>query len=101
MDYEAALETTRGEGFFPNRKVIGGIDLVGRNYDAGSHEFDKQIPKPDQNPLINFRDQLALKNLPVVVALLTQRHRDRKCAPLPVIVKNQLSAAAWHELYWH
>lgn len=51
MDYEAALETISGEGFFPNRKVIGGIDLVGRDYDAGSHEFDKQIPKPDQNPL--------------------------------------------------
>ena len=30
MDYEAALETISGEGFFPNRKVIGGIDLVGR-----------------------------------------------------------------------
>lgn len=36
---------------FPNRKVVGGIDLVGTNFDSGSPDFQNHIPKPDFNPL--------------------------------------------------
>lgn len=36
---------------FPNEKVVGGIDLVGTQYDAGSDDFQLQIPKPDMNPI--------------------------------------------------
>lgn len=36
---------------FPNAKVVGGIDLVGSNYDTSSPKFDDHIPHPDSNPL--------------------------------------------------
>lgn len=36
---------------FPNSKVVGGIDLVGTEYNAASPEFSKHIPKPDMNPI--------------------------------------------------
>ncbi len=36
---------------FPNNKVVGGIDLVGTAFDAGSEVFENQIPKPDKNPI--------------------------------------------------
>jgi len=37
--------------FFPNKKVVGGIDLVGTEYDASSGDFNKHIPRPDKNPI--------------------------------------------------
>lgn len=37
--------------FFPNKKTVGGIDLVGTHYDAGSPDFVHRLPKPDMNPL--------------------------------------------------
>lgn len=36
---------------FPNDRVVGGIDLVGTEFDSASPVFEKRIPKPDMNPL--------------------------------------------------
>ncbi len=36
---------------FPNKKVVGGLDLVGTGFDSASPNFDKHIPAPDVNPL--------------------------------------------------
>lgn len=36
---------------FPNKKVVGGLDLVGTEFDSASPNFDKHIPVPDVNPL--------------------------------------------------
>ncbi|WP_291516308.1 S8 family serine peptidase [Bdellovibrio sp. ArHS] len=36
---------------FPNKKVVGGIDLVGTEYNSGSPNYEKRIPRPDANPL--------------------------------------------------
>jgi subtilisin family serine protease len=36
---------------FPGKKVVGGVDLVGTEYDAASPIFAKHIPVPDLNPL--------------------------------------------------
>ncbi|WP_373999345.1 S8 family serine peptidase [Bdellovibrio bacteriovorus] len=36
---------------FPNKKVVGGIDLVGTEYNSGSPNYEKRIPRPDVNPL--------------------------------------------------
>ena len=36
---------------FPNAKVVGGIDLVGTQYNAGSDRFELRIPHPDSNPI--------------------------------------------------
>lgn len=38
-------------GTFATAKVIGGHDLAGSNYDAGSTDPDEYIPVPDQDPL--------------------------------------------------
>ncbi|MCE3010674.1 MAG: S8 family serine peptidase [Proteobacteria bacterium] len=37
--------------FFPNKKVVGGIDLVGTQFDAGSPNFVNRVPQPDLNPI--------------------------------------------------
>lgn len=36
---------------FPNKKVVGGIDVVGSEYNTGSTDYNKHIPVPDVNPL--------------------------------------------------
>ena len=36
---------------FPSKKIVGGIDLVGTEFDSASPEFSKHIPKPDMNPI--------------------------------------------------
>ncbi|MEK2644958.1 S8 family serine peptidase [Bdellovibrio sp. BCCA] len=36
---------------FPNRKVVGGIDIVGTEYNSASPDVEKRIPVPDANPL--------------------------------------------------
>lgn len=36
---------------YPNDRVVGGIDLVGTEFDSASPLFAKRIPKPDMNPL--------------------------------------------------
>lgn len=45
------MKLAEANAFFPNNKVVGGIDLVGEEYDASSPVFDKHIPKPDDNPM--------------------------------------------------
>jgi minor extracellular serine protease Vpr len=37
--------------FFPNKKVVGGIDLVGSQFDSASLDPAKRIPLPDLNPI--------------------------------------------------
>lgn len=36
---------------FPNKKVVGGIDLAGTEFNTSSPDPNKRIPKPDMNPL--------------------------------------------------
>jgi minor extracellular serine protease Vpr len=36
---------------FPNKKVVGGIDLAGTDYDTSSGDFNRHVPKPDINPM--------------------------------------------------
>ncbi|HEY1080165.1 MAG TPA: S8 family serine peptidase, partial [Bdellovibrio sp.] len=36
---------------FPNKKVVGGIDLVGTEYNSASPDAALRVPKPDANPL--------------------------------------------------
>lgn len=36
---------------FPNKKVVGGIDIVGTDYNSGSPDYSKRIPVPDVNPI--------------------------------------------------
>lgn len=36
---------------YPNKKVVGGIDLVGTHYDGASPDFRLRVPKPDVNPI--------------------------------------------------
>lgn len=36
---------------FPNSKVVGGIDLVGTEFNAASADFSKREPHPDTNPI--------------------------------------------------
>jgi minor extracellular serine protease Vpr len=38
-------------GSFPTAKVVGGIDLVGTEYNAASPNFSQHIPKPDADPI--------------------------------------------------
>lgn len=36
---------------FPNKKVVGGVDLVGSNFTPFSIRFAERIPHPDSNPM--------------------------------------------------
>ncbi len=36
---------------FPNQKVVGGKDFVGTEYSSGDADIEKNIPKPDTNPI--------------------------------------------------
>ncbi len=49
-DYKS-VDPTKENDFFPNDKIVGGIDLVGTEYNAASGDFSKLIPKPDSNPM--------------------------------------------------
>jgi minor extracellular serine protease Vpr len=46
-----AVDPAANTEFFPNKKVVGGIDLVGTTYNAASPDFVNHLPKPDMNPL--------------------------------------------------
>src|SRR5690606_6751204 len=39
------------DGSFPTAKVVGGIDLVVKEYNSGAPDFEKHIPFPDQDPI--------------------------------------------------
>ena len=44
-------DPSKANAAFPNKKVVGGIDLVGTDYNSASPDFKKRIPLPDSNPL--------------------------------------------------
>lgn len=46
-----AVNPSEPNAGFPSEKVVGGIDLVGTDYNAASQDFQAHIPKPDMNPL--------------------------------------------------
>jgi len=46
-----AIDPDKDAVGFPNDRVVGGIDLVGTEFDSASALFAKRIPKPDMNPL--------------------------------------------------
>lgn len=46
-----AIDPAKESTGFPNRKIVGGVDLVGTVYDAANPAFSFRIPKPDMNPL--------------------------------------------------
>lgn len=46
-----AIAPSQPTSAFPSKKVIGGIDLVGTDYDSASPVFAKHIPVPDANPI--------------------------------------------------
>ncbi len=48
--YEA-LDPSAATEFFPNDKVVGGVDFAGTNYSAGGELLEQQIPVRDENPL--------------------------------------------------
>ncbi|WP_413581659.1 S8 family serine peptidase [Bdellovibrio sp. HCB288] len=50
-DAYKAINPSAETSAFPNRKVVGGIDLVGSDYQPGSDDPKKRIPLPDVNPL--------------------------------------------------
>ena len=45
------LDPNTSNNYYPNKKVIGGVDFVGTDYNSGSLDFKLHIPKPDFNPL--------------------------------------------------
>lgn len=45
------LDTTQLNEYFPNAKVVGGWDFAGDDYDAGSDDPRRTIPRPDPNPM--------------------------------------------------
>ncbi len=46
-----SVDPATPNAMFPNKKVVGGIDLVGTEFDSASADIEKRIPKPDANPL--------------------------------------------------
>ncbi|MFN7454573.1 MAG: S8 family serine peptidase [Pseudobdellovibrionaceae bacterium] len=51
VDAFKAVNPDQETPLFPNKKVIGGIDLVGTKFDAGSPDFANRVPTPDLNPI--------------------------------------------------
>jgi subtilisin family serine protease len=49
--YTAIDRTTVRPSYFPTRKVVGGYDFVGDDYDGGLSGLVGAIPRPDANPL--------------------------------------------------
>lgn len=46
-----AIDPSKENSAFPTSKVVGGIDLVGTEYDSDSADFSRRTPKVDANPL--------------------------------------------------
>lgn len=46
-----SLDPNTANNFFPNQKVVGGIDLVGTEFNSASEDFALTIPKQDANPI--------------------------------------------------
>lgn len=45
------IDPSKASSSFPNKKVVGGLDLVGTEYNSGAVDVNKRIPIPDENPL--------------------------------------------------
>lgn len=46
-----AVDPAKPNAGFPNKKVVGGIDLVGTEYNSASANLNAKVPHPDNNPL--------------------------------------------------
>ncbi len=51
VDDFKAIDPNSVTSLFPNKKVVGGIDLVGSRFDSASLDPARLIPKPDLNPI--------------------------------------------------
>ena len=49
--FESNDPTIIEPGSFPTPKVVGGYDLVGKEYDSSSLDLNRRLPKPDPDPL--------------------------------------------------
>lgn len=47
----SSVDPNKESEFFPNSKIVGGIDLVGTDYNAASLNPNLRIPRPDANPM--------------------------------------------------
>lgn len=45
------IDASQKSPYFPNKKVVGGIDLVGSRFAPGSLRWSDRIPVPDENPI--------------------------------------------------
>jgi len=45
------VDPSKATPAFPNKKVVGGIDIVGSEYNSGSENYTKRVPVPDANPI--------------------------------------------------
>jgi len=45
------IDASKPSQYFPNRKVVGGIDLVGSHFAPGSFKWSERIPVTDENPI--------------------------------------------------
>ncbi|NCN39705.1 S8 family serine peptidase [bacterium] len=50
-DLFKAIDPNTESVFFPNKKVVGGIDLAGSRYTGRSDLYDQKVPLPDSNPI--------------------------------------------------
>jgi minor extracellular serine protease Vpr len=46
-----AVDPSKLAAGYPSLKVVGGVDLVGTDYNSGSADYSNHIPKPDLNPI--------------------------------------------------
>ncbi len=46
-----AVDPSKTSSVYPNKKVVGGIDLVGTVFDSASADEARRIPLPDDNPI--------------------------------------------------
>lgn len=46
-----SINPDKTNAYFPNEKVIGGMDFVGTNFSAGDPDLENNIPKRDPNPI--------------------------------------------------
>lgn len=46
-----SIDPSKGNQYFPNAKVVGGVDFVGTNFSAGGTKLEQQIPVRDENPI--------------------------------------------------
>ena len=46
-----AVDPNKDNPAFPTAKVVGGIDLVGTEYNSAAGDFAMRTPRPDKNPL--------------------------------------------------